>query len=86
MDAKKVDKISTVIIYIVSFFVVFLLGSFIAYILYQGLGMLKPSFLFGASKTTSPGGGIGAQLFNSFYMLLISLIITVPIGIGAGIY
>ncbi|MFR4995997.1 MAG: phosphate ABC transporter permease PstA [Clostridium paraputrificum] len=86
MNAKKVDKISTVIIYIVSFFVVFLLGSFIAYILYQGLGMLKPSFLFGASKTTSPGGGIGAQLFNSFYMLLISLIITVPIGIGAGIY
>ena len=86
MDAKKVDKISTVIIYIVSFFVVFLLGSFIAYILYQGLGMLKPSFLFGASKTTSPGGGIGTQLFNSFYMLLISLIITVPIGIGAGIY
>lgn len=64
MNAKKVDKISTIIIYIVSFFVVFLLGSFIAYILYQGLGMLKPSFLFGASKTTSPGGGIGAQLFN----------------------
>lgn len=86
MNAKKVDKISTIIIYIVSFFVVFLLGAFIAYILYQGLGMLKPSFLFGASKTTSAGGGIGAQLFNSFYMLLISLIITVPIGIGAGIY
>lgn len=86
MNAKRVDKIATVVFYIISFFVVALLGLFIAYILYQGIGMIKPSFLFGAPKTTSAGGGIGPQLFNSFYMLLISLIITVPIGIGAGIY
>ena len=86
MDAKKVDKIATKIIYIISFFVVLILGVFIAYILYKGIGMLKPSFLFGAPKTTSAGGGIGPQLFNSIYMLVISLIITVPIGVGAGIY
>lgn len=86
MDAKKVDKIATTIIYIISFFVVLILGAFIAYILYKGIGMLKPSFLFGAPKTTSAGGGIGPQLFNSIYMLVISLIITVPIGVGAGIY
>lgn len=86
MDAKKVDKIATKIIYIISFFVVLILGVFIAYILYKGIGMLKPSFLFGVPKTTSAGGGIGPQLFNSIYMLVISLIITVPIGVGAGIY
>lgn len=86
MNAKKVDKISTIIIYIVSFFVVFLLGAFIAYIIYKGAGMLKPSFLFGQPKMTTSGGGIGPQLFNSLYMLVVSLIITVPIGVGAGIY
>jgi phosphate transport system permease protein len=48
--------------------------------------MLKPSFLFGKPKITGAGGGIGPQLFNSFYMLVVSLLITVPIGIGAGIY
>ena len=86
MDAKKVDKIATSIFYIISIFVVLLLGAFILYILYKGGSMLKPSFLFGKPKLTGAGGGIGPQLFNSFYMLLISLIVTVPIGIGAGIY
>lgn len=86
MSPKKADKLATIIIYIMSFFVVVVLGAFILYILSKGIGMLKPSFLFGAPKTTSAGGGIGPQLFNSFYMLLVSLIFTVPVGIGAGIY
>jgi len=86
MDAKKVDKIATIIFYIISIFIVLLLGAFISYILYKGGSMLKPSFIFGKPKLTGAGGGIGPQLFNSFYMLVISLIITVPIGIGAGIY
>lgn len=86
MDAKKADKIATAVFYIISIFIVALLGAFIAYILYKGGSMLKPSFLFGKPKLTGAGGGIGPQLFNSFYMLIISLIITIPIGIGAGIY
>ncbi|NFR85865.1 MULTISPECIES: phosphate ABC transporter permease PstA [unclassified Clostridium] len=86
MDAKKVDKIATIIFYIISIFIVGLLGAFIIYILYKGGNMIKPSFLFGKPKLTGAGGGIGPQLFNSFYMLIVSLIITVPIGIGAGIY
>ncbi|AOR23210.1 phosphate ABC transporter permease PstA [Clostridium taeniosporum] len=86
MDAKKVDKIATVVFYIISIFIVALLGVFILYILYKGGKMIKPSFLFGKPKLTGSGGGIGPQLFNSFYMLIISLSITVPIGIGAGIY
>jgi len=86
VEAKRVDKIATVIFYLISMFVVILLGAFIVYILYKGGSMLKPSFLFGNPKITGAGGGIGPQLFNSFYMLIISLIITVPIGIGAGIY
>ena len=86
MNAKKADKIATIILYIISAFIVTLLGAFILYILYKGGSMLKPSFLFGKPKISGAGGGIGPQLFNSFYMLVISLIITIPIGIGAGIY
>ncbi|MDD6796382.1 MAG: phosphate ABC transporter permease PstA [Clostridiaceae bacterium] len=86
MNPKKADKIATFIISILSAVVVLILGSFILYILYEGIGKLDFHFLFGNPKTTDTGGGIGPQLFNSFYMLIISLIITVPIGIGAGIY
>ncbi|SFC72025.1 phosphate ABC transporter permease PstA [Clostridium uliginosum] len=86
MNAKKADKIATAVFYAISIFIVTLLGTFIAYIIYKGGAMIKPSFLFGNPKLSGAGGGIGPQLFNSFYMLIISLIITVPVGIGAGIY
>ena len=86
MKAKTADKVSTAIIYIISMFVVVILGAFIVYIFYKGGSMINFKFLFGKSKTMASGGGIGAQLFNSFYMLIVALIISVPIGLGAGIY
>ncbi|MGY0372147.1 phosphate ABC transporter permease PstA [Clostridium sp. JNZ J1-5] len=85
MNAKQKDKLATIILYIISAFVVVLLVSLIGYILYHGRHWLDPNFLFG-KPSNEAGGGIGLHLFNSFYMLVISLIITVPIGVGAGIY
>lgn len=86
MKAKTVDKIATAILYIISLSIVAILVLFIGYILYRGRASLNINFLFGNPKVASSGGGIGPQLFNSFYMLFISLIITIPLGVGAGIY
>ncbi|MDP4144671.1 MAG: phosphate ABC transporter permease PstA [Bacillota bacterium] len=86
MKAKIYDKIATAILYLISFLVVLLLAVFMGYIIYKGRDSLNLSFLFGNPKGTEAGGGIGPQLFNSFYMLIVSLIITVPLGLGAGIY
>jgi len=86
MNAKLKDRIWTGILYSVSGFVVLLLVALIAYILVKGGDCLRPSFLFGNAKVGEAGGGIGPQLFNSFYMLVVSLLISVPFGIGAGIY
>ena len=38
------------------------------------------------SQITGSGGGIRDQLFNSVYMLLLTLIISLPLSIGSGIY
>lgn len=86
MKPKTADKIATVVLYSISIFVVVVLASFVLYIFYKGLRMITPSFIFGSPKVTEAGGGIGPEIFNSLYMLVISLIITVPIGVGAGIY
>lgn len=86
MDAKLKDRLWTTILYGISIFVVVLLVALIGYILFKGGDCLKPSFLFGNPKIGEAGGGIGPQLFNSFYMLIVSLVITVPFGVGAGIY
>lgn len=85
MNAKKADKIATTILYMISAFIVLLLVGLIGYIIYNGRHCLNPHFLFGLPSIDA-GGGIGLHLFNSFYMLIISLLITVPLGVGAGIY
>lgn len=86
MSAKTIDKIWTTLLITISTFVVFLLIALITTILIRGNGFLNLAFIFGNSKTGEAGGGIGPQLFNSFYLLILSLIITLPLGIGAGIY
>lgn len=86
MNPRKADKIATGVLYLISIFIVLILASFIVYIFYKGGKMLTPHFIFSKPNITGAGGGIGPQIFNSIYMLIISLIITVPIGVGAGIY
>ena len=86
MNSRQKDKLATVILYIIAILIVGLLAAFLGYIIYQGRSSLNFHFLFGKAKFGEAGGGIGPQLFNSFYLLLISLIITIPIGVGAGIY
>lgn len=86
MKAKTADRIATSILYLISSFIVLLLAVFIIYIIYKGMSSLNFDFLFGNPKMDEPGGGIGPQLFNSFYMLIVSLLVTVPLGLGAGIY
>lgn len=86
MNSKLVDKIWTGILYVISTLIVLLLVSFIGYIIIKGAGSLTPGFIFGKPEFSKAGGGIGPQLFNSFYMLIVTLIFTVPLGVGAGIY
>lgn len=86
MKAKLYDKIATIYFYVVAGFLVAFLISLIGYILYQGRTRLNLSFLTSPPKFMEAGGGIGPQLFNSIELLVITLIISVPIGLGAGIY
>lgn len=86
MNAKVKDKIATAILYFISAFVLLLLICLIGFIIYNGRQSLNFSFLFGNPKFGEAGGGIAPQLFNSFYLLVVALVITIPLGIGAGIY
>lgn len=87
--AKKIarqDRVATGILTVIVAFVLALLAAIVAFILFQGLGKaLSPGFL-----TTSPmaeeNPGISSELFDSFYMLVITLLISVPISLGAAIF
>lgn len=86
MNAKKIDKIATGVLYAFSGIIVFILAAMLLYILFRGLPHVSWHFLTSPSKAYQTGGGIGIQLFNSLYLLLITLIISFPLSLGAGIY
>ncbi|MBD3922321.1 phosphate ABC transporter permease PstA [Paenibacillus sp. PR3] len=86
MSAKTVDKIATGVIMCVAGFIIAVLLGLLGYILIRGVGHISWDFLTSAPESIRAGGGIGPQLFNSLFLLVLTLIITVPLGIGAGIY
>ena len=54
--------------------------------LYLGRGLPHVSwhFLTGKSSSYQAGGGIGIQLYNSFFLLVITLVISFPLSLGLG--
>lgn len=86
MNAKITDKLATTIFYVIILAATALLAFLLGYILFKGLGVVNWHFLTAPAKTLSAGGGIGTQLFNSIIMLVVSMIFTVPLGLGGGIY
>lgn len=86
MNAKKIDKMATGILFGVSCVLVLLLASFLGYILVQGVPHISWHFLTAPAKSFQSGGGIGLQIFNSLYLLVLTMILGIPISLGAGIY
>ncbi len=86
MNTKVENRIAQAVLWGIGIFIIGLLAAFLGYILIKGLPVLSPHFITGKSSDITPGGGVGSQLFNSFYMLFLSLLVSVPVAIGAGIY
>lgn len=76
------NTLATVMLWGAGFFILGLLVFFLVYILGQGCRVLSLDFVFGPAGA----GGVGPQLFNTFYILVLSLVFAVPVGVGAGIY
>jgi phosphate transport system permease protein len=86
LRAQTSDKIATTVLYCVAGFFVALLVLFIGYFIVMGWPELNWHFLTAPPEFSQAGGGIGPELFNSLYLVILSDIICVPIGIAAGIY
>ena len=79
------DRMATAVLWAIAIFVVGILGAIIVHFMLAAWGTLSPSFLFGNPSDVAIGG-IGPILFNSVYILVLTLLITVPLGIAGGIY
>ncbi|MDF2634411.1 MAG: phosphate transporter, inner rane subunit PstA [Pelosinus sp.] len=86
MSAKVFDKIATTLMWLAGIVILGVLAAFLIFILYKGVPVLSWDFIFGKSSDINAGGGVGTQLFNSFYILFLSLLVAIPLAIGAGVY
>ncbi len=84
--ARRSNTIATVILCVIASIICVILIGLIGYILYNGVGHLSWSFLTSIPQSFKAGGGIGPEIFNSLYLLVLTLLISVPIGLGASIY
>ena len=79
------DRAATVVLWGLGIFVLMLLGSIIVHFAMAAWGVVSISFLTSDPSRTALGG-IFPLLWNSVYMLTLAMLISVPLGILAGIY
>lgn len=78
--AKLADRAMTIVFYCVAGFFLLLLMVFALYVILKGfLGATPEMFSFTRK-------GIGNQFFNTVYLVFLSLLVSVPFGVAAGIY
>ncbi|MEK4670600.1 phosphate ABC transporter permease PstA [Niallia sp. FSL R7-0271] len=86
MNSKTADRVATVVLVAIATIIVCILVGLFAYILFNGLRYVSLDFLTSPSSNVRAGGGVRDQLFNSLYILVITMIISLPLGIGGGIF
>jgi phosphate transport system permease protein len=86
MSPKLIDRVAEIGLWLAGFAILAILAAFLTYIIYKGLPVLSWDFITGMSSDIKAGGGVGPQLFNSFYILFLSMAFSIPVAVGAGIY
>lgn len=86
MSARMINKLATMIMWLAAIVILGILAAFLIFILYKGLPVLSWDFMFGKPSEIQAGGGVGPQFFNSFYILFLSLLFSIPVAVGAGVY
>lgn len=81
--ARLIDRVVTGVLWGIASVVAGILAAFIIYTIAHGIGVLSWKFATTASIT---GDAVGPQVFNSFYILILALLICVPLGLGGAIY
>lgn len=84
--SRLTDRVMRLVLWGLALAFVAVLAAFVGAILKQGWSVLNLGFLTRMPETLDAGGGIKPEIFNSLYLVALSLAISLPIGLGAGIY
>ena len=85
-NTRVSDNILLFLIYLSAAFAIFILVGIIGYVFYPGIGIIDWTFLTTAPSNANGTFGILGNIINTLYIIVITLLIATPIGIGAAIY
>ena len=80
------DSLLYALIYICAASSVLLLVGIIAYVLVRGIGQINLSFLTNVTSVLRGTVGIAGNIVNTLYIIIITMLVATPIGIGAAVY
>ena len=80
------DKVAYGLIYLSASLSVLILLSLIVYVFIKGIGVINLNFLTSVTSAYKGTIGIAGNIVNTLYIIFITLLIGLPIGIGSAIY
>ncbi len=80
------DTILQSLIYVCAFVSVFLLLGIVCYVFMRGIKVIDWNFLTTVQSTAKKNFGILGNIINTLYLIILTLLLATPIGIGAAIY
>ena len=86
MTRKCKDGLVLGLIYLAAFFSVILLAGIIVYVFARGLSVISRSFLTTVTSVLKGTVGIAGNIVNTLYIMVLTLVIAVPIGVGSAIW
>ena len=88
INSKKrtFDRVLKVLTTVSAGFSVLLLLGIIGYVFYKGIEHVSIEFLTGVTSTLKNTVGIAGNIVNTLYIIVITLLIATPVGIGSAIY
>ncbi|MDO5573490.1 MAG: phosphate ABC transporter permease PstA [bacterium] len=83
---KPGDAVLTLLINLSAAISILLLIGIVGYVFYRGIGVINWSFLTTVPSTMNGTFGIAGNIVNTLYMIILTLLIATPVGVGAAIY
>ncbi|NLZ84004.1 MAG: phosphate ABC transporter permease PstA [Clostridiales bacterium] len=84
--SRPLDNFIYILIYFCAFISIVLLAGIVGYVGYHGISSINWKFLTTVPSAIKGTFGIAGNMINTLYIIIITLIISVPIGVGSAIY
>ena len=84
--SRRADKIAYFLIYLSAGFTVLLLMGIIGYVAVRGYRVLDWEFVSDVTSVLRGTTGVAGNILNTVYIVILTLLIATPVGIGSAIY